>query len=199
MAAEYYLETIRVVFQEFRLAEGTWDVEGERVRPQDIKHTALMTIEGELDDISGSGQTHVAHELCMGIPQDDRRSLTAEKCGHYGIFSGRRWRTIIYPQLRDFIREHAPEPKHGATKTPGNAPVESTAATGTTAAPLAAVPADKPQPETATRTTAAAGGARARRHRLRPSPRPRRRREGRTGREAGGRHAPKSVRARKAA
>lgn len=155
MAAEYYLETIRVVFQEFRLAEGTWDVEGECVRPQDIKHTALMTIEGELDDISGSGQTHVAHELCMGIPQDDRRSLTAEKCGHYGIFSGRRWRTIIYPQLRDFIREHAPEPKHGATKTPGNAPVESTAATGTTAAPLAAVSADKPQPETATRTTAA--------------------------------------------
>lgn len=125
------------------------------MRPQDIKHTALMTIEGELDDISGSGQTHVAHELCMGIPQDDRRSLTAEKCGHYGIFSGRRWRTIIYPQLRDFIREHAPEPKHGATKTPGNAPVESTAATGTTAAPLAAVSADKPQPETATRTTAA--------------------------------------------
>ncbi|MCM3170531.1 polyhydroxyalkanoate depolymerase, partial [Peribacillus frigoritolerans] len=95
MAAEYYLETIRVVFQEFRLAEGTWDVEGERVRPQDIKRTALMTIEGELDDISGSGQTHVAHELCTGIPQDDRRSLTAEKCGHYGIFSGRRWRTII--------------------------------------------------------------------------------------------------------
>ncbi|RAD34152.1 polyhydroxyalkanoate depolymerase, partial [Burkholderia multivorans] len=116
MAAEYYLETIRVVFQEFRLAEGTWDVNGERVRPQDIKRTALMTIEGELDDISGSGQTHVAHELCTGIPQDQRRSLTAEKCGHYGIFSGRRWRTIIYPQLRDFIREHAPEPKNGSAK-----------------------------------------------------------------------------------
>nr|WP_175799514.1 polyhydroxyalkanoate depolymerase [Burkholderia anthina] len=145
MAAEYYLETIRVVFQEFRLAEGTWDVEGERVRPQDIRHTALMTIEGELDDISGSGQTHVAHELCTGIPQDDRRSLTAEKCGHYGIFSGRRWRTIIYPQLRDFIREHAPEPKNGATKAPADAPV---------AAPVAAVPASQPQAETAARATA---------------------------------------------
>jgi len=144
MAAEYYLETIRVVFQEFRLAEGTWDVEGERVRPQDIKHTALMTIEGELDDISGSGQTHVAHELCTGIPQDDRRSLTAEKCGHYGIFSGRRWRTIIYPQLRDFIREHAPEPKNGMAKTPTDAPVTTT---------LAAVPSSK-QPET-TRATVA--------------------------------------------
>ncbi|RQU50998.1 polyhydroxyalkanoate depolymerase [Burkholderia cenocepacia] len=146
MAAEYYLETIRVVFQEFRLAEGTWDVEGERVRPQDIKHTALMTIEGELDDISGSGQTHVAHELCTGIPQDDRRSLTAEKCGHYGIFSGRRWRTIIYPQLRDFIREHAPEPKNGATKLP----VDAQDATA-----IGVVPAAKPEPETAVRVTAA--------------------------------------------
>jgi poly(3-hydroxybutyrate) depolymerase len=145
MAAEYYLETIRVVFQEFRLAEGTWDVEGERVRPQDIKHTALMTIEGELDDISGSGQTHVAHELCTGIPQDDRRSLTAEKCGHYGIFSGRRWRTIIYPQLRDFIREHAPEPKHGATKDHPDAPAATT---------LAAVPAAN-APTEATRATVA--------------------------------------------
>jgi poly(3-hydroxybutyrate) depolymerase len=126
MAAEYYLETIRIVFQEFRLAEGTWDVNGERVRPQDITQTALMTVEGELDDISGSGQTHVAQELCSGIPQDQRRSLNAEKCGHYGIFSGRRWRTIIYPQLRDFIREHSPEPKGGDTQTPSDAPSATT-------------------------------------------------------------------------
>src|SRR5258708_36997805 len=106
MAADYYLDTIRVVFQEFRLAEGTWDVCGERVKPQDIKHTALFTIEGELDDISGDGQTYAAHELCTGIPESDKRHFTAEKCGHYGIFSGRRWRAIIYPQLRDFILEH---------------------------------------------------------------------------------------------
>ncbi|MFM0150820.1 polyhydroxyalkanoate depolymerase, partial [Paraburkholderia sp. RL18-085-BIA-A] len=92
MAADYYLDTIRVVFQEFRLAEGTWDVAGERVKPQDIRHTALFTIEGELDDISGDGQTYAAHELCTGIPESDKRHFTAEKCGHYGIFSGRRWR-----------------------------------------------------------------------------------------------------------
>ncbi|KVE29691.1 esterase [Burkholderia singularis] len=125
MAAEYYLDTIRIVFQEFRLAEGTWDVRGERVTPADIRTTALMTIEGELDDISGSGQTHVAHELCTGIAQAHRRSLTAEKCGHYGIFSGRRWRTIIYPQLRDFIREHnvvqPQEPTPQAAETPTSA------------------------------------------------------------------------------
>ncbi|WP_175104894.1 polyhydroxyalkanoate depolymerase [Pararobbsia alpina] len=106
MAAEYYLETIRIVFQEFRLAEGTWEVNGALVRPQDIKHTALFTIEGELDDISGDGQTRAAHDLCTGIPESMRRHFTAEKCGHYGIFAGRRWRNIIYPQIRDFINEH---------------------------------------------------------------------------------------------
>lgn len=106
MAAEYYLDTIRVVFQEFRLAEGTWEVNGERVRPQDIEHTALFTIEGELDDISGCGQTRAAHDLCTGIPAKHKHHLTVEKAGHYGIFSGRRWRTMVYPQLREFIREH---------------------------------------------------------------------------------------------
>jgi poly(3-hydroxybutyrate) depolymerase len=111
MDADYYLDTIRVVFQEFRLAEGTWDVSGERVKPQDITKTALFTIEGELDDISGDGQTFAAHELCTGIPEEHKRHFTAEKCGHYGIFSGRRWRTIIYPQLRDFILEHNKAPK----------------------------------------------------------------------------------------
>jgi poly(3-hydroxybutyrate) depolymerase len=110
MSAEYYLETIRIVFQEFRLVKGTWDVRGERVRPQDITQTALFTIEGELDDISGSGQTAAAHTLCTGIPKESRHHFTAEKCGHYGIFSGRRWRTIIYPQIREFIYEHDREP-----------------------------------------------------------------------------------------
>ncbi|MBZ4241097.1 hypothetical protein LAN32_21955, partial [Mycobacterium tuberculosis] len=76
---------------------------------------------------------------------DQRRSLTAEKCGHYGIFSGRRWRTIIYPQLRDFIREHAPEPKHGATKDATEARAAKT---------LSAVPAGDAPAET-TRATAA--------------------------------------------
>ena len=111
MAAEYYLDTIRIVFQEFRLAEGTWVIDGEPVRPQDIKKTALFTIEGELDDISGCGQTRAAHDLCTGIAEENKHHFTAEKCGHYGIFSGRRWRTIIYPQLRDFILEHNKETK----------------------------------------------------------------------------------------
>jgi poly(3-hydroxybutyrate) depolymerase len=114
MAADYYLETIRDVFQEFHLANGTWVIEGKPVRPQDIKGTALFTIEGELDDISGSGQTEAAHDLCTGIPKTRKQHLTAPKCGHYGIFSGRRWREHVYPQLRDFIRryeENAPRIK----------------------------------------------------------------------------------------
>jgi poly(3-hydroxybutyrate) depolymerase len=86
------------------------------VRPQDIKKTALFTIEGELDDISGDGQTRAAQDLCSGIPPAHKQHFTAEKCGHYGIFSGRRWRTIIYPQLRDFILAHNKAPKTAKEK-----------------------------------------------------------------------------------
>lgn len=107
MPAEYYLDTVRIVFKEHRLPKGTWDVRGERVRPDAIRGTALLTIEGELDDISGQGQTRAAHTLCTGIPQADRQHLTIEGAGHYGIFSGRRWRTQVYPQVRDFIAKYA--------------------------------------------------------------------------------------------
>lgn len=104
MDADYYLETIKIVFQEFRLPNGTWKVKGKPVRPQDIKTTALLTVEGELDDISGSGQTQAAHDLCTGIPKTRREHYTAPKAGHNGIFSGSRWRTGVYPHVREFIQ-----------------------------------------------------------------------------------------------
>ncbi len=107
MPAEYYLETIKTVFQDHALPEGTWDVEGKRVRPQDIKTVALFTIEGELDDIAGSGQTRAAHDLCASIPKEMKQHYTAPKCGHYGIFSGRRWREMIAPRITEFIKAHA--------------------------------------------------------------------------------------------
>lgn len=107
MPAEYYLETIKTVFQEFALPKGTWMVEGKPVRPQDIKTVALLTVEGELDDISGSGQTRAAHELCAHIPEQMKQHFTAPKCGHYGIFSGRRWREIIAPKIGEFIRAYS--------------------------------------------------------------------------------------------
>ncbi len=107
MDAAYYLDTVRTVFQEFSLARGTWDVGGERVRPASITTTALYTIEGALDDISGPGQTSAAHALCTGIPEERKRHLVAADCGHYGLFSGHRWREAIYPTVRDFVREKA--------------------------------------------------------------------------------------------
>lgn len=107
LPAEYYLDTIRIVFQEHRLPNGTWYVRGQRVAPEDIKTVALFTIEGELDDISGSGQTQAAHDLCRNIPKSRQKHLTAQGVGHYGIFSGRRWREMIYPQIREFIRASA--------------------------------------------------------------------------------------------
>ncbi|QIL21787.1 polyhydroxyalkanoate depolymerase [Thermomonas sp. HDW16] len=121
MPAEYYLDTIRTVFQEHLLPRGLWDVAGERVDPSKIKRSALFTIEGELDDISGSGQTRAAHKLCTGIPKADQQHLTVAGAGHYGIFSGRRWRTQVYPQVRDFIAAHAgnavaPAKKNAAAK-----------------------------------------------------------------------------------
>ncbi|WP_374013619.1 polyhydroxyalkanoate depolymerase [Pseudoxanthomonas koreensis] len=107
MPAEYYLDTIRTVFQEFLLPRGKWNVGRELVQPAAIRHSALMTIEGELDDISGLGQTRAAHDLCTGIPKAKHQHLTVEGAGHYGIFSGRRWREKVYPQVRDFIARYA--------------------------------------------------------------------------------------------
>jgi len=106
LPAEYYLDTIRVVFQEHQLPKGLWHVRGQRVAPEDIQGVALFTIEGELDDISGSGQTQAAHELCRSIDPAHKQHLTALEVGHYGIFSGRRWRENIAPRIVEFIRAH---------------------------------------------------------------------------------------------
>ena len=103
LPAEYYLDTIKTVFQDFSLVKGTWEADGHLVRPQDITSSALLTIEGELDDISGAGQTRAAHGLCTGIPKSRQFHYDVVGAGHYGIFSGRRWRDIVYPQVRDFI------------------------------------------------------------------------------------------------
>jgi poly(3-hydroxybutyrate) depolymerase len=107
MPAEYYLDTIKSVFQDFALPKGRMFVRDQLVRPQAIRDTALLTIEGELDDISGNGQTEAAHLLCLSIPRNRREHFLAPGAGHYGIFAGRRWRETIYPKVKDFIRKHA--------------------------------------------------------------------------------------------
>jgi poly(3-hydroxybutyrate) depolymerase len=124
MDADYYLETIRIVFQDFALVNGTWDVisesgELERVKPEDIKTTAHFTIEGELDDISGSGQTEAAHALCYNVPKSRQKHLEVKGAGHYGIFSGRRWRDVVYPQVRDFIAQFNEGPMVGEVANGG--------------------------------------------------------------------------------
>jgi poly(3-hydroxybutyrate) depolymerase len=107
MPAEFYLDTIKMVFQEYALPKGTWEVDGQRVTPADIRKVALLTVEGELDDISGQGQTRAAHTLCTGIPAADKEHYTAMGCGHYGIFAGRRFRETISLKIAAFIRAHA--------------------------------------------------------------------------------------------
>ncbi len=106
MPAQYYLDTIRIVFQDHALPLGKWKVRGKLVNPEDIKKVALFTIEGEKDDISGPGQTQAAHNLCKNIPKHMQQDFLAPKAGHYGIFSGRRWREVIYPKLQEFILKH---------------------------------------------------------------------------------------------
>ena len=121
MPAEYYLDTIRTVFQDFALVNGTWEVNGRLVRPQDITKSALLTIEGELDDISGAGQTRAAHDLCSGIPRARQFHYDVEGAGHYGIFSGRRWREKVYPEVKDFIARFDKAAEAAAAKAPTKA------------------------------------------------------------------------------
>ena len=144
MDADYYLETIATVFQDFKLVHGTWDIKSpagkpERVRPQDIKTTALLTVEGELDDISGSGQTEAAHGLCTGIPAAHQQHLEAKGAGHYGIFSGRRWRDVVYPVVKNFILAHNTQPKAVVAKAaPSQSAIDFEAKPVTKAKPVAA-------------------------------------------------------------
>jgi poly(3-hydroxybutyrate) depolymerase len=103
LPAEYYLDCIRIVFHEHLLPLGRWFVGDRRVAPEVITGPALLTIEGARDDISGLGATRAALDLCAGIPADRKRHITIDDGGHYGIFSGRKWREVVYPQVRDFI------------------------------------------------------------------------------------------------
>jgi poly(3-hydroxybutyrate) depolymerase len=103
LTAEFYLETVAWVFQEARLAKGELSVRGERVTPRAIRRTALLTVEGERDDICALGQTAAAHDLCTGIKPYLRRHHMQAGVGHYGVFSGRRWEEQVYPMVRNMI------------------------------------------------------------------------------------------------
>lgn len=119
LPAEFYLDTIKTIFQDFSLMHGTWQVKGALVKPQDIKGSALLTVEGELDDISGTGQTRAAQDLCTGIAASRKQHFDVPGAGHYGIFSGRRWREVVYPTVRKFIAENEGKTTARARKTAG--------------------------------------------------------------------------------
>ena len=105
LAAEFYLQTLETVFHRHALPDGVMMHRGERIDCSAIRRTALMTIEGEKDDICGLGQTAAAHDLCRGIPARRRRHYVQPGVGHFGVFNGSRWRTEIQPRIRNFIRE----------------------------------------------------------------------------------------------
>jgi poly(3-hydroxybutyrate) depolymerase len=104
LTAEFYLQTMKTVFQDHALPNGTMMHRGTRVDCSHIRDTALMTVEGERDDVCGLGQTQAAHDLCTNIPDDMKVHYVQEGVGHYGIFNGTRWRTEIQPRIREFIR-----------------------------------------------------------------------------------------------
>jgi poly(3-hydroxybutyrate) depolymerase len=104
LSEDFYIETLEEVFQHYSLAQGEFSHHGVHVDPGAITKTALLTVEGENDDISGIGQTQAAHELCVNIPESMRRDYIQPHVGHYGVFSGKRFRTEIYPRMRAFMR-----------------------------------------------------------------------------------------------
>jgi polyhydroxyalkanoate depolymerase len=103
LPAEFYLETVQRVFQEHHLARGIFEWRGQKVDPSKIRKTAMLTVEGERDDICAPGQTVAAHDLTPGIRSNRKHHYLQPGVGHYGVFSGKHWQREIYPVVRDFI------------------------------------------------------------------------------------------------
>lgn len=104
VAADFFLETVDHVFRQHSIPKGEFEFKGRRVNPAAIDAVGLMTVEGELDDISAPAQTEAAHDICPNIPEALRDHLLQPEVGHYGIFNGRRWREIIAPRIGEFVR-----------------------------------------------------------------------------------------------
>ena len=103
LSAEFYLETVQRIFQQHQLATGKLKWRGEPVEPRAIKRTALLTVEGERDDICAVGQTSAAHDLCSSLRPYRKKHHMQPGVGHYGVFSGKRWEGQIYPLVKNVI------------------------------------------------------------------------------------------------
>lgn len=144
MTAEFYLQTIKDVFQEQKLPKGEFMHRGEIIRPDCITNVALMTVEGERDDIAGIGQTQAAHDLCANIPESMRIDYIQPGVGHYGIFNGSRFRSEVQPRMRDFIRSYF-DPKLEVEYLNGKLPEVPEPAIGKLAAPIPITPSPEPE------------------------------------------------------
>ena len=118
LPAEFFLETIVSVFQRFDFPRGRLIWQGEKIEPAAITRTALFTIEGAQDDVSGPGQTNVAHDLCANIPKLWRESYVQSDVGHFGLFHGAIWRSTILPRVRRFIRAQDRKKASGLSPLP---------------------------------------------------------------------------------
>jgi poly(3-hydroxybutyrate) depolymerase len=114
LTAEFYLQTVDTVFIRHALPKGEMMYRTEKVDPSAITNTALMTVEGENDDISGVGQTEAAHKLCVNIPAENKVHYLQPKVGHYGVFNGSRFRSEIAPRILDFIQTRGVKAKNRA-------------------------------------------------------------------------------------
>jgi poly(3-hydroxybutyrate) depolymerase len=103
LAAEFYLETVKLVFQDYALPLGQLTYQNQKVEPTAIKRTMLFTVEGEKDDICAVGQTLAAHDLCSSLRPYRKRHHMQAGVGHYGVFSGRTWQHQIYPMVKNII------------------------------------------------------------------------------------------------
>lgn len=106
LPAEYYLETVDAVFVRHALPQGAMTYRGNRIDPGAVRRVALMTVEGEKDDITGIGQCHAAHTICTNIPRGMRKHHLQPKAGHYGIFNGSRYKADIVPEITKFVHRH---------------------------------------------------------------------------------------------
>jgi poly(3-hydroxybutyrate) depolymerase len=104
LPAPFYLQTVNRIFQQHELARGALVSRGRKVEPHAIRRTALLTVEGENDDICAIGQTLAAQELCTGLHPLRKHHHLQTGVGHYGVFSGRRWAAEIYPRVRQLIQ-----------------------------------------------------------------------------------------------
>ncbi|MBM3527985.1 MAG: polyhydroxyalkanoate depolymerase [Alphaproteobacteria bacterium] len=111
LTAEFYLQTVEAVFVDHALPKGRMTHRGRPVDPTAIRNVALLTVEGEHDDISGVGQTEAAHDLCVNIPADRKAHYLQPGVGHYGVFNGSRFRTECAPRIADFILTHEMRPQ----------------------------------------------------------------------------------------